>query len=134
MSAPWIPTSWEGWTWQVMDFSQVQAYPLPQKPLFAIKCTTHIVFYLSDRISDSNSCHDGQAHTSTQPCALTESVRKRYWLLKPPEGVAVYVRPRRVGGRGRNEEGELKSGVVRNKEAGQMLQRGCWEPRSFMMR
>lgn len=74
MSALWIPTSWEGWTWQVVDFSQVQAYPLPPKPLFAIKCTTHIVFYLSDRISGSNSRHDGQARTRALLLSQSESV------------------------------------------------------------
>lgn len=37
---------------------------------------------------------------------------------------------------GRHEERAfiLKARVVRNNYAGQMLQRGCWEPRSFMMR
>lgn len=137
MSALWIPTSWEGWTWQVVDFSQVQAYPLPRKPLFAIKCTTHIVFYLSDRISGSNSRHDARAHTSTLLCTPIESVRTRYWLLKPPEVDAVYERPCRVEGEGGMKRGRdfiLKTGVVRNNKAGQMLQRGCWEPRSFMMR
>lgn len=36
---------------------------------------------------------------------------------------------------GRHEERAfiLKARVVRNNYAGQMLQRGCWEPRSFMM-
>lgn len=119
MSALWIPTSWEGWTWQVVDFSQVQAYPLPRKPLFAVKCTTHIVFYLSDRISGSNCRHDGRAHRSTYLCAPIESVRKRYWLLKPPEVDAVYVRPCRVEG-----EGGMKRGGFHFKI------RGCEKQRS----
>lgn len=106
MSALWIPTSWEGWTWQVVDFSQVRAYPLPRKPLFAIKCTTHIVFYLSNRVSGSNSRHDGQAHASTRSCAPIESVRKRYWLLKAPGSGCCVCKTMQSRGRGRNEEGE----------------------------